>query len=188
MGLAVIVFFAVIAFVLIAMGIRVYNGLVSLKYQVDRAWANIDVILKQRFDEIPQLVQIIEQYVGHEKATIQRVMDARAQYGAARTTNQKVSAAQEMSVALRGVVAIGEGYPELRSNTNFVQLQSRLSSLEDSLADRRELFNESVTNFNTRIEQIPDVFFARVLGYSRLDLFRVSAHEKTMPNLKMNLG
>ena len=188
MGLAFIVFVAVVAFVLLTMGIRIYNGLVSLKNQVDRSWANIDVILKQRFDEIPQLIQIIEQYVGHEKATIQRVMDARAHYGAARTTNQKVGAAQEMSLALQGVVAIGEGYPELRSNTNFTQLQSRLSALEESLADRRELFNETVTNFNTRIEQVPDVFFARTLGYSRLDLFKVQAHEKAMPNLKMNLG
>lgn len=182
------VFLVLAFFVFVSMAIGVYNRLVALKNQVDRAWANIDVILKQRFDEIPQLLQVIEQYAQYEKATISRVAEARQHYGAARTTNQKVSATQELSLALQGVIAIGEAYPELKTNQNFIQLQSRVSQLEADIADRREVFNESVTNYNTRIEQFPDLFFAGGLGYRRLDLLRANALEKRAPNLKMNLG
>ena len=166
---------------------QVYNGLVSLKNQVDRAWANIDVILKQRFDEIPQLIQVLEQFVQYERGTIDRLVEARSHYGSAQGVDQKIQASKEMSVALRGVFAIGENYPELKSNQNFVQLQNRVSTLEDSIADRRETYNEAVTNFNTRLAQIPDVFFARLLGYQDKMLYQVSESEKTRPNLQMNI-
>lgn len=169
------------------MAINIYNGLVSLRQQMDRAWANIDVILKQRFDEIPQLIQVIEQYTGYEAGILKGLVEARQSYGQARNVKDKIEASQSLSVALRGIGAIGEAYPELRSNQNFTQLQSRISQLESTIADRREIYNESVTNFNTRIEQLPDVFAARILGYRRHDLYQVSSAETTAPNLKMNL-
>lgn len=183
-----IVFFVILGVVVVSMAIGIYNSLVALRNQVDRSWANIDVILKQRFDEIPQLVQVVEQYAKHEKATIAAVTEARTRYGSARTTEEKVKAAQAMTFALQGVMAIGEAYPELKSNQNFTQLQSRLSALEESIADRRETYNESVTNLNTRIDQFPDLFFARLLGYHKMDMYQVAAQDRAVPNLKMNLG
>lgn len=178
---------AAVALVILMMGIQIYNGLVSLKNQVDRSWANIDVILKQRFDEIPQLVKVVEQFANYERGTIDRLVQARQKYGSAQQPEQKIEASQEMSLALRGIFAIGENYPELRSNQNFVQLQTRVSALEDALADRREHYNESVTNLNTRIEQIPDSFFANMLGYRQRPMFNVPESEKARPDLTMNL-
>ncbi|MES3038978.1 MAG: LemA family protein [Bdellovibrionota bacterium] len=169
------------------MGVNIYNGLVSLRNQLERAWSNIDVILKQRYDEIPQLVQTIEQYAGYEAGILAQISEARTHYGQARTIGEKIKASQDMSIALSGVMAIGEAYPELKANQNFIQLQSRISQLEGMIADRRESYNETVANFNTRIDQFPDVFAARLLGYQRQELFKASEVEKTTPSLKMNL-
>lgn len=183
-----LIFFVVLGVSLLVMGIGIYNALIALRNQVDRAWANIDVILKQRFDEIPQLVQVVEQYAQFEKAQIAAVTTARTRYGSAQSMDQKVVAAQEMTLALRGVMAIGEAYPELKANQNFIQLQGRVSQLENDISDRREVFNEAVTNLNTRIQQFPDVIFAGMLGYKSLRLFEVAASDKLVPSLKMNLG
>jgi LemA protein len=100
---------------------------------------------------------------------------------------EKIKSSQEMSLALSGVLAIGEAYPELKANQNFINLQSRVSSLETTLSDRRETYNEVVTNFNTRLEQFPDVLAARILGYQEQMLFKVDEAEKIKPSLKMDL-
>lgn len=177
----------VIGAIILFMAMNIYNGLVALKNQVERSWANIDVILKQRFDEIPQLIKVVEQFANYERGTIDRLVAARQKYGSAQEVDQKIEASKEMSVALRGVFAIGENYPELKSNANFLQLQSRVSQLEETLADRREHYNESVTNLNTRIAQIPDAIFAGMLGYRPHAHFSVANEEKVRPELNMNL-
>ncbi len=167
--------------------VGIYNGLVGLKTQLERAWSNIDVILKQRFDEIPQLIQIIEQYVQYESDLLQKLIEARTQYGAANNVSEKIHASNDMSLALRGVAAIGESYPDLKSNNNFSQLQGRISALEESISDRREGYNEAVTNFNTRIAQFPDMLAAQFLGYRQQELFKATEAEKEKPNLTMKL-
>lgn len=177
----------VVGVILLGMGINIYNGLVSLKNQLERAWSNIDVILKQRHDEIPQIIQVIEQYATYEAGMIEKVAEARSRYGQASTVSEKIKASQEMSLALKGVIAIGEAYPELKANQNFIQLQTRISQLENSISDRREGYNETVANFNTRIDQFPDVFVARFLNYQRQDLFQATEAQRQAPNLKMNL-
>ncbi len=182
------IFVGLTLLVIIFLGISAYNGLVGLNAQVSRAWANIDVILKQRFDEIPQLIQVIEQYASYEQKTLQKVIEARNTYGKAQNINEKISASNQLSSALGGLIALGEAYPDLKANQSFVQLQSRVSQLEGQIADRREVFNEAVTNFNTRIAQIPDVFFANMLGYSQRELYRPPQNETTVPSLKMNIG
>lgn len=164
-----------------------YNSLIALKNQTERSWANIDVLLKQRFDEIPQLIEVINQYVQHEKNIIHAVTEARTKYGNAQSNDQKIEASKDLSLALKGIFSIGESYPELKSNEQFVQLQTRVSELENQLSDRREHFNESITNYNTRILQIPDVFFARLLGYQEKNLFSVLESEKIKPSLKVKL-
>ena len=182
-----LVFVVIVGIVLCAMGINVYNGLISLRNQLERAWSNIDVILKQRYDEIPQLIQVIEQYAGYEAGLLEKLAEARRHYGEASSVSDKIKASQEMSFALKGVIAIGEAYPELKTNQNFIQLQSRVSQLEGTIADRRELYNEAVTNFNTRIDQFPDVFVANLLNYKRQEFFKVEDAEKVAPSLKMDM-
>lgn len=183
----VLIFLGIVLFGLVKMAMNIYNGLISLRSQLERAWANIDVILKQRYDEIPQLIQVIEQYANYEGGILAKLAEARKNYGSANDIPGKIEAAKEMSLALKGVFAIGENYPELKANQNFLQLQQRVSQLENQLADRRETYNEAVANFNTRIEQFPDVFAARMLNYNRQVMFQVSEVEKTIPSLKMNL-
>ena len=168
-------------------GVSVYNGLISLRHQLERSWANIDVILKQRYDEIPQLIQVIEQYVGYESGILKDLAEARSHYGAARTISDKIDASAELSLAFKGVAAISEAYPDLKSNENFNQLQGRISNLESTIADRRENYNESVANFNARIEHFPDVLIARLLNYNRQKMYQVRDEEKSTPALKMNL-
>jgi LemA protein len=186
-GFGLIVFLGVLFLASAVLFFNAYNGLVRLRTQVERAWANIDVILKQRYDEIPQLIQVVEQYTGYEAGILHDLAAARANYGQAGSVAEKITASGQVSHALRGILAIGEAYPELRSNQNFVQLQSRISQLETSLSDRREVYNESVANFNARIEQVPDVFAARILGYTHREMFHVSENERATPNLKMSL-
>ncbi len=187
MNLFILLFVGIVLFGLVVMAINIYNGLVSLRNQLERAWSNIDVILKQRFDEIPQLIQVIEQYAGYESQLLKSLVNARANYGSARTVDEKIQASGAMSIALQGVAAIGEAYPELKANGNFVQLQTRVSQLENTIADRRETYNEAVANFNTRLDQFPDVFAARMLNYQRQTMFAVSEAERATPSLKMNL-
>ncbi len=182
-----LIFVAVVLVGLTFVFLNVYNGLVALRSQLERAWSNIDVILKQRFDEIPQLIQVIEQYAGYEAGVISKLSEARTRYGQASSVAEKIKASQELSVALSGVLAVGEAYPDLKANVNFAQLQSRISQLESTIADRRESYNETVANFNTRIDQIPDVFVARFLNYQRQEMFKVAEIEKQAPSLKMNL-
>ncbi len=185
--LSLLIFLGVIFCGLAVMAVNAYNGLVSLRSQLERAWSNIDVILKQRFEEIPQLIQVIEQYAGYESGLLKSLAEARNGYGRAQNVGEKIKASQDMSLALQGVVAIGEAYPALKANENFNQLQSRISSLENMISDRRESYNEAVANFNTRIEQFPDVFAARLLNYSRQDMFKATELERKAPPLKMDL-
>jgi LemA protein len=181
------IFVCIIVLATIFYGISIYNSLVSLKNQVQRAWANIDVILKQRNDVIPNLVSVCEQFANYERGTLQKIVEARAHYGTATSINDKIKAAQEVTQALRGLFALSEAYPELKSSQQFVQLQQTLVSLENQLADRRELYNENVTNYNTRIAQFPDVLFAQILNFTAMSLFQVSEAEKAMPSVKMSL-
>lgn len=187
MSTFIVAFMVVVFFGLGITFMVIYNGLVSLRNQVERAWSNIDVILRQRYDEIPQLIQVVEQYAGYETGVLKGLVEARSRYGSANSIPEKIQASQEVSVALRGIMALGEAYPDLKSNQNFMQLQARISQLESSIADRRETYNEAVANFNIRIEQFPDVFAARMLNYQRRELFQALAQERVVPVLKMNL-
>ncbi|MCA9484514.1 MAG: LemA family protein [Nitrospina sp.] len=158
--------------------IMIYNGLISLKENIKKSWSNIDVILKQRYDELPKLISVCESFAQFEKSVIDRITKARENYGQARTVSEKSQASGQVSAALSGLFAIAENYPELKSNENFMQLQGRISHLEESLADRREFYNDSVNNYNIRIKQIPDVFVANMLRYEDEVMFQVSEQER----------
>ncbi|GAB4172868.1 MAG: LemA family protein [Rhodocyclaceae bacterium] len=173
--------------VLATYAVLLYNGLVGLKHAVARAWANIDVLLKQRHDELPKLVEVCRQYREFEQATLTRVIEARAQVQAASRTAD-VAALGAAEGALRSglgrLFAIAEAYPELRTNENFIQLQTRITQLENAIADRRELYNEAVNANNVRVEQFPDSLLARAFGFDLKPLLEFAAAEKADVDLK----
>lgn len=158
--------------------ITVYNSLVSVRNEVDKAWANIDVLLKQRFDELPKLVDTCKGYMKYEQETLQKIVEARTAWMNATTVDQKIEANQLSAGALKSLFAVAEKYPDLKANNNFMQLQGRISTIETQIADRRELYNDAGNTFNIRIAQLPDVFVARFLGYAARTLFAASTAER----------
>jgi LemA protein len=157
-----------------------YNSLVGVKNAVSKAWANIEVLLKQRHDELPKLVDTCKQYMLHEQDTLQKVMAARARVATARESHN-VAALGTAEVALRsglgGLFAVAESYPELRASEQFMQLQSRISGLENAIADRREFYNESVNINNVSVEQFPELLIARLFNFKTFDVLKFEAEE-----------
>jgi LemA protein len=158
--------------------ITIYNGLISLKENIKKSWSNIDVILKQRHDELPKLISVCESYSEFETGILDRLMRAREKYFKASGVAKKSEASNEVTAALQGIFALAESYPDLKANKNFMQLQDRISHLEETLADRREFYNDSVNNYNIRIKQIPDVLVAGMLNYQDEVMFKVSQKER----------
>lgn len=156
----------------------IYNGLILVKNNVKKAWANIDVLLMQRSDEIPKLIETVKAFVKHEKNMIDKVLDARKVYLGSNTVGEKAVADDQLSGALKSLFALSENYPELKSNENFIQFQNRISSIEDDIADRREFYNDSVNNFNIRIESAPDVIVANYMGLKEQEMFEVPESKK----------
>ncbi len=156
----------------------IYNGLILVKNNVKKAWANIDVLLMQRSDEIPKLIETVKAFVKHEKNMIDKVLDARKLYLGSNTVGEKAVADDQLSGALKSLFALSENYPELKSNENFIQFQNRISSVEDDIADRREFYNDSVNNFNIRIESAPDVIVANYMGLKEQEMFEVPESKK----------
>ncbi len=180
------IFLGVIA-VLAVYAITLYNNLVSLKHNVDKAWSNIDVLLKQRHDELPKLVETCKQYMEYEQETLENVMKARSAVSAAREQGDVAAlgpAETQLRMGLGNLFAVAEDYPDLKANQNFQHLQSRISGLEDSIADRREFYNESVNTNNIRIEQFPDVIIARLFNFLAKDLLEFSEEETKDVNIK----
>lgn len=168
-------------------GVAIYNNLVKLKHAVAKAWSNIDVLLKQRHDELPKLVETCKQYMKFEQETLEKVMQARADAQAARQAGdvKGVGAAEtQMRLGLGNLFAVAEAYPELKANQSFQQLQARISGLENAIADRREFYNESVNINNVRIEQFPDLIVARLFKFGEFDLLEFSEEELRDPDMK----
>jgi LemA protein len=149
----------------------VYNGLVAMRQRVDQSFADIDVQLKQRHDLIPNLVETVKGYAGHERGTLEDVVKARNAALTAQGPAQVAAAEGQLTQALRGLLALSEAYPDLKANTNFQQLQTELSDIENKLAAARRFFNNSVQEYNTGIEQLPAALFAGSLGFRRKDFF-----------------
>ena len=158
--------------------VTLYNGLIDLNKSTDRAWSNIDVLLKQRHDEIPKLVKTVDGYVKHERDTLEKVIQARNLVAAARGVEETAEADAKLGGALKGLFALAESYPDLKADSSFRHLQERISELEEQVADRREFYNHAVNRFNVRIAQIPDVFIARMLAYVDKQYFRATETER----------
>ncbi len=186
MDIGSIIFLAAVV-LLVVYAVSIYNHLVRLKHNVSKAWSNIDVLLKQRHDEIPKLVETCKQYMKFEQDTLEKVMLARSRVSEARQ-NQDVPGLGMAEGALRmglgQLFALAEDYPELRANENFQHLQGRISALEDTIADRREFYNESVNINNIGIEQFPDIIIARLFAFGPRELLEFEATEIADVNVK----
>jgi len=180
------VFFGIIAIILLYF-ITLYNALVNLKHEITRSWSNIDVLLKQRHEELPKLVAVCKQYAQFEQDTLLRVMEARQQL-ASHASQHNLPAVGQAEQQLRGllgkVFAIAEAYPELKADQQFSHLSQRISQLEEHIADRRELYNDAVNIYNARIEQFPDVLIAGVFHFPAAPLLQFSADERADVDLQ----
>ena len=168
-------------------GITIFNALVALKHAVGKHLANIDVLLKQRHEELPKLVETCKQYMGYEQQTLERVIGARNQVAQAQTRGdmQQLGAAEtSLRQGLGQLFALAENYPELKANDNFQHLQQRITGLENAIADRREVYNEAVNNNNVRLEQFPDVIIARFFAFKDFELLEFSDAETADVDVK----
>lgn len=173
------IFYGLIAVTIIYI-IIIYNNLVTLKHAISKAWSNIDVLLKQRHDELPKLVETCRQYMKFEQETLEKVMQARSSVANAQQAGD-ISALGQAEGALRlglgNLFAVAEAYPDLKADETFNHLQTRITGLENAIADRREFYNESVNNNNVRIEQFPDVIVARFFNFKAHNLLEFTAEE-----------
>ncbi len=155
-----------------------YNSLVNVKHNVEKAWANIDVLLKQRNDELPKLIDTCKAYMAHEAQTLEKVMRARMGVDSARQMHDVAALSQAESAltnSLGGLFAVAENYPDLKADQTFLNLQQRITGLENQIADRREFYNDSATNNNVRIKQFPDMVVAVLFNFERAELLKFAS-------------
>ena len=169
--LIALIVIAVVVVIVIAM----YNGLVRLKVQCDNAWSDIDVQLKRRYDLIPNLVETVKGYAGHEKSTLEGVIAARNSAMAATSPAEKAGAENLLTGALRQVFALAEAYPQLRAVESFNQLQQTLNQLEDNIQNARRYYNAVVRDFNTKIAVFPSNILAGMFNFKPREFFEISA-------------
>ena len=169
---------ALIIIVLVAWYVGTYNAFIQLKADIPKALANIDVLLKQRHDELPKLIASVKGYMKHEKGTLTELTQARTAWMKAKTIEHKAKLDNQISSALKTIFAVAENYPQLRASENFQHLQQRISGIENELADRREFYNDSTTTFNVRIKQFPANIVAKNMGLTtEFKVFQASTQE-----------
>ena len=186
MGITGFIFLAIVI-VVITYFVMLYNNLVTLKHNVSQAWANIDVLLKQRHDELPKLVELCKQYMKYEQETMEKVMKARSAVATAREKgdiNAVGQAEAQLRMGLGNLFAVAEAYPDLKADQSFQHLQSRITGLESAIADRREFYNAAVNINNIRIEQFPDVIIARNFNFKSAELLEFNEAEKSDVDVK----
>jgi len=185
-SILVMAFLILVGIGVIAYIVAIFNGLIQLKNNIKKSWANIDVLLKQRYDELPNLVEAVKGYMKHEKQVLMEITMARTALSSATSKSDKAGFNDKLSKNIKTVFAVAENYPKLQASENFLKLQERISALENEIADRREFYNDSVNNYNIRIQSIPDVVVARMLKYTEEDLFKATDDEKKVVKVDTN--
>ena len=174
---AIVVVAVVIGFLVIT----TYNAIVAAKLRIAKAWANVDVALKQRHDQLPNLVAAVRGVMEFEQDTLERVAELRAAYSDRDPIPRQAATSEATSAAVRSLFAVVESYPELRSAENVIALQEEISRLEDVIADRRELYNDQVFRYNTRIAQVPANLVAGLFGWTPAPFFKADDDERSRP-------
>jgi LemA protein len=168
----------VVGFVLVT----TYNAIVALRQRSDKAWSNIDVVLKQRHDQLPNLVSAVRGVMSYEQGVLTRVTEARAAYSPTAPIPAQAATSEETTAAVRSLFAVVERYPELKSAENVRDLQSQIERLEDMIADRRELYNDQIYRYNTRIDQVPGALIAPVFGWRPREFFTADEEDRARPD------
>ncbi len=175
----------VIIIILAIVFIALYNNLVKLRQRVQNAWAQVDVQLKRRYDLIPNLVNTVKGYATHEQGTFEKITQARAAAISANTVADQAQAENTLTESLKSLFAVAEAYPELKANTNFIQLQTELSDTENKIAYARQFYNDIVQKFNTAIQVFPANLFAGMMGFKITDYFAIEeVQEKNPPKVE----
>ncbi len=177
---------ALLAVMVLGLGLYaaiIFNGLVALRNELDRAFSNIDVLLKQRFDLVPNLVSVCRAYMEHESTVMQNVSEARGQWSSARDRSSKLEAATTSGSGIRQLLFRSEDYPQLRANENFLDLQNSLSQIEDQIADRREFYNAVVSEMNSRCKTVPDRWIAGLFGFREQPFFETDEQVQNAPRV-----
>ncbi|OPZ74608.1 MAG: LemA family protein [Firmicutes bacterium ADurb.Bin456] len=166
--------------------IATYNKLVQLRQRVQNSWSQVDVQLKRRYDLIPNLVSAVKGYAQHERDTLEKVTQARNMAIQAGSITEQARAENILSGALKSLFAVAEAYPELKANTNFIQLQSELSDTENKISFARQFYNDTVQMFNIKIEVFPNNLFAGMLGFQKVDYFTLQEEIEARQNVKVD--
>ena len=180
-----------VAVVLIVLGFIVvasYNAVVALRQRIDKAWANIDVVLKQRHDQLPNLVAAVRGLMAYERDVLIRVTEARAAYAPTAPIPDQAATSDATSAAVRSLFAVVERYPDVKAGTNVQDLQDEIERLEGMIADRRELYNDQVYRYNTRIGQVPGVVLAPLFGWQPREFFAVDPADAIRPDADLRLS
>ena len=185
-GVGSIIFLAAVIIVIL-WAIGAYNGLVTLKNQVENAWRQIDVQLKRRHDLIPNLVNTVKGAMEFERETLERVMEARSKALSASSVRDKGLAENMLTDALGKLFALVENYPDLKSNQNVMALQEELTSTENRVSFARQFYNDLVAKFNTKQEVFPNMIIASILGFSKADYFQAEQAAKAVPEVDLSL-
>ena len=177
--IAVILFgLLLLAFAAVAYGVALYNGLVGVKHQIDQAWANIDVLLKQRHDELPKLIDVVRAHAGYERELLDKLTALRAHAGRGGPSAQRLAAEDGLSQGIGRLLATAEAYPDLKASAAYLELQRRITGLEEQIAHRREYYNAAVNLNNVRMENFPDVLLVTLAGLTVRPLFAAEANER----------
>ena len=186
--IVVVVIILIIAAGFVGYIISLYNSLIQVKNNIEKAWKNIDVLLIQRHDELPKLIDAVKGYMKHERELLTRITQLREGYRNARTIGEKTRIENDLNREIGRVRITLEQYPDLKASNNFLQLQGRISAIESSIADRRELFNDSVNIYNIQIERFPELFLAKIMSYRRHTSLEVPEESKHDVDVKTALA
>jgi LemA protein len=179
--------FAIIVLLLtiVVLLVATYNAVVASGQRIDKAWANIDVILKQRHDELPRLVEAVRGLMGFEREVLEEVTRLRADYRPDDPIDRQGPVAAATTSSVRHLLAVVEAYPDIKSHANVLALQAEIARLESMLADRRELYNDMVYHFNTRIRTVPAILIAGLFGWTQRPFFEAEASERATPDVRL---
>ena len=179
--------FLLLLLALILIAVVMYNGLVQSRNKVKNAWSQIDVQLQRRFDLIPNLVEAVKGYMDHENETLTKVTELRTSWANATTINEKAELDNQLSGALKTIMAVSENYPDLKANNNFQQLQTELSDTDDKISYARQFYNDSVTMYNTKLEVVPTNLIASMFNFQPEELFKTDS-EEARQNVKVDFS
>lgn len=182
----ILIVVAVLAVALVGYTVKSYNGLVTLKQEVTQKESDIQTTLQRRADLVPNLVNTVKGYASHEESIMKEVSDARAALVGANNTGDQLAANEQMTSALNRLLAIAENYPDLKANTNFIQLQDELSGTENRITQARRAYNDAVKTYNTKIQRFPTSLIAGIFNFEAFDYFQANEGAQEVPSVNFD--